>query len=230
MNKYTISCYKLWWQENDRDLYVGSTKQALSMRMAGHRQLCKTGMQIKLYEAMRINGLDFHYVLLESYEINSRDQQMKWEQHWIDKLSPNLNQIRAYCTVKYRKQYVKQYRNDHKDEIKIYRESHRSGAKVKYKQYYESNKNNIKVKKKQSYYSGAVKAYRENHKDEIKVKRKQYREKNRNEINRKQNTKIKCECESVIAKCGISVHRKSQTHKNNIMFYLNLLPFNQSII
>ena len=151
MDKYKIFCYKIWWEGKD-DLYVGSTKQALSMRMCGHRRDCRIDKQYKLYKTMRINGYDFRYVLLESYMISYREEQLKWEQYWIDKISPNLNMYRSYRSPEYVKEIVKQYQEDHKDEIKIYK-----------KQYQRDHKDEIKVKDK---------IRREKNIDEIRARKK----------------------------------------------------------
>ena len=198
---YRINIYKIWWQGKD-DLYVGSTKQKLSMRMAKHRSNCKSGIQFNLYEIMRINGYDFEYVLLQSYEVSCKDEQLKHEQHFIDLLHPNLNNRRAHNTPEDRKQYHKQYRDIHEDRIK---------------QYYETHKDGIRAYRKQ---------YGETHKDNIRVKLRQYYEINKNKIIVRQNTKIECDCGTIIRKGGLCKHIRTQKHIKKInLYYLNLLPF-----
>ncbi len=131
---YSINVYKIWW-EGKEDLYVGSTKRGLAARMTRHRGTCRSGKQYKLYEVMRVNGYCFRYVLLESYEINNRDQQLKYEQKWIDKLQPNLNMYRAFNTAEDTKRVSQQWHENHKNEIRI------AGIKRR-----ENNKDKIRAK------------------------------------------------------------------------------------
>ncbi len=204
---YRINVYRIWWEGKD-DLYVGSTKQKLSTRMVKHRGDCMCKKNRLLYTAMRVNGLDFSYVLLESYIVSCRDDQMKWEQKWIDKIQPNLNKIRAYNTSEDTKRMWKNYYENNKEGVlkkhKIYRDEHKSEAKVYHKQ------------------------YKKEHKNELNVKNTEYRKKNRAEINRKRREveQVECECGITMNKYSLPQHRKSKTHKKKInMFFLNLLPF-----
>lgn len=94
MSNYNIHVYKIWWEDKD-DIYIGSTKQRLAVRMAGHRALCKKNSQFQLYKHMRKLGVDFNYVLLETKSVVSCDEKRKLEQEYIDKLKPSLNSKRA---------------------------------------------------------------------------------------------------------------------------------------
>lgn len=202
---YRINVYKLWWHGNDRDLYVGSTKQPLSKRMAKHRISCKGGIRYKIYEVMRVNGYDFQYVLLDSYEVNNRDEQRKYEQHHIDLLQPNLNEIRAYRSPEVTKRWWKQHRETHKDKIKTEK-----------KQYYNRNKNEINAKCKQ---------YNQSHKEEISKYGKQYHEANKVKIKAYQKTKMECDCGGGYTRVHKSRHLRSQKHiKKMNLYYLGLLP------
>ena len=96
---HKINVYKIFWGGN-KDTYVGSTKSKLSQRMGQHRS--KAGNKIfvaQIYDAIRACPYKFSYVLLESYQVTCKDEQLKWEQHWIDKLEPNLNKIKAHVTA-----------------------------------------------------------------------------------------------------------------------------------
>ena len=148
---YKINVYKIWWQEKD-GVYVGSTKQSLSKRMAKHRITCRSGKRFKIYEAMRTNGYDFRYILLDSYEVSCKDEQLKYEQRHIDLLQPNLNDRRAYNTPEDTKKMDQQYRDSHKGEAKLngkrYRQSHKDEIKIKHKQYRETHKDKIITRQK----------------------------------------------------------------------------------
>ena len=95
MQTYNIYVYKIWWDKTD-DIYVGSTKQRLAVRMAGHRSLCKKNNSMVLYKKMREYGYKFKYVLLEAKDVKNCDEKRKLEQEYIDKLKPSLNSARAY--------------------------------------------------------------------------------------------------------------------------------------
>ncbi len=199
---YKINVYKLWWADNDRDLYVGSTKRKLCVRMASHRSLCRSGRQYKLYNAIRTNGYDFNYVLIESYEVSCRDEQVKWEQRHIDLLKPNLNDRRAYNSPEYTKQYDIQYATKynkiHKEKIKVYR-----------KQYEETHKDKIQA--------------------EAKEYNRQYRKKNKDKIKSHKGTNIECICGATYTRTHKLRHTRTQKHKKNLqrvnLYYLGLLPF-----
>ncbi len=97
MSTYKINIYKIWWEDKD-DFYVGSTKQRLSVRMAGHRGIGKKNKnKQKLYRTMNKEGYgyNFNYVLLDSKQVANVDEKLKLEQEYIDKLRPNLNSGRA---------------------------------------------------------------------------------------------------------------------------------------
>ncbi len=113
--KYKICIYKIWWNGNDDDLYVGGTKVLLSARISKTRYQCRKGKSTKLYDAIRKNGYDFNYVMLESFMICNRDEQRMHEQTYIDKLNPSLNMIKAHRTVAEKKIYLKDYYVNNKD-------------------------------------------------------------------------------------------------------------------
>lgn len=97
MSTYKINIYKIWWDDKD-DFYVGSTKQRLSVRMAGHRSMGKkNNNKQKLYNKMNEKGygFNFNYVLIDSKQVTNVDEKIKLEQEYIDKLKPNLNSGRA---------------------------------------------------------------------------------------------------------------------------------------
>lgn len=97
MSTYKINIYKIWWDDK-KDFYVGSTKQRLSVRMAGHRGMGKKNKnKQKLYRTMNEKGygFNFNYVLLDSKDVANVDEKLKLEQEYIDKLRPNLNGGRA---------------------------------------------------------------------------------------------------------------------------------------
>ncbi len=97
MNKkqYRIKCYKIFWDEYPKDVYVGSTRTSLSSRIAQHRNDSRRPFseQNPVMKIMKKNGIDkMKYVLLESYMVNCRDEQLKYEHEWRNKVG-TVNQI-----------------------------------------------------------------------------------------------------------------------------------------
>ena len=68
------------------DIYVGSTTQPLSKRMAKHRASlnCQKCWNYKLYQKMREIGKEHFYIeLIEKYECNDVEELRKKEGEWI---------------------------------------------------------------------------------------------------------------------------------------------------
>jgi hypothetical protein len=99
MTEYKIQVYKIWYEDEPNEFYIGSTKQKLAYRMAGHRCSVKLGKTSTIYNWMRTKGVDdFKYVLIASCMVTCREEQLQFEQQWIDTLKPTLNSNRAYRT------------------------------------------------------------------------------------------------------------------------------------
>ena len=85
-----VRIYKMYWE--DGDTYVGSTKQALCDRIAGHRSAHANGKcgRSKIGVKIQTNS-DFQYVLLEKKMVADIDERRQLEQKWISSEKPNLN-------------------------------------------------------------------------------------------------------------------------------------------
>ncbi len=97
MTKYKVSVYKIYWDDSD-DIYIGSTKQKLSYRVATHRARSKKNSNFKKNCRLHLKmaeSLDFKYVLIDSATVSSADEKKRLEQKYIDELKPKLNMIRA---------------------------------------------------------------------------------------------------------------------------------------
>tara|TARA_R110001606_G_scaffold140258_1_gene279016 strand:+ start:31 stop:549 length:519 start_codon:yes stop_codon:yes gene_type:complete len=131
--------YKIINLEN-KVIYIGSTTEKLCKRFSNHKH--------------RGNGNKI--ILLENCPCNSREELIKKEQEFIEQYDNLLNQLRAFNSEEYNKEYQKKqkkkYFEENKDKISEYR-----------KVYYEENKDN-----KLEY----QKVYREEHKVEISQKDK----------------------------------------------------------
>ena len=97
-SKYEIKVYKIWWEDEPEEFYIGSTKEKrLSNRMTKHRRDSKSSLKTsKIYQTMRMKGREFKYVQLGSYLVSNRDEQLMFEQLWMDQMKPTLNMMRAH--------------------------------------------------------------------------------------------------------------------------------------
>ena len=119
MTEYRINVYKIWYDDEPNEFYIGSTKNPLSTRMATHRNACRRGKQSKIYIYMREKGINsFKYVLITSCMVTCMDEQRQFEQHWIDQLKPSLNMVRSFNTHEDTQQQKKQYYENNKEKYK----------------------------------------------------------------------------------------------------------------
>jgi hypothetical protein len=78
----------------DDDIYVGSTTQPLSKRMAWHRQSStqQKKKHYKLYQKMNNIGIDHFYIeLYEQYPCQSKEELFRKEGETMRELKPVLN-------------------------------------------------------------------------------------------------------------------------------------------
>ncbi len=95
---YTCRVYQIC-NVVDSEIYVGSTKQALSARLAGHKRDARRGKSMRVLDHIRSLGFEKFYIeLLEAKEIGSREEQMMLETVWINKKQSSLNSRAAYCS------------------------------------------------------------------------------------------------------------------------------------
>jgi len=109
--KYEVKVYKIWYDDDPEEFYVGSTKEKrLANRMSKHRQDGKNGKHCKISQLIHEKGNDFEYVQLASCLVSNSDERRMFEQQWIDKLKPTLNQKRAFTDMKeWKKNYSREY-------------------------------------------------------------------------------------------------------------------------
>lgn len=174
-----IYCIRSYQTE---DIYIGSTINKLSRRMAGHRQQYKKhGNDKNKYVtsfAILKNG-DAYIELIEEVEIEDKHALHKLEGQHIKNTINCINKLIAGRTDKEYvednhkkiKEYKKQYAEDNKDKIKEwqkkYREMNKEHIKKSSKMYRDSNKEYIKKKDREYYLKNAEK---------IKEKRRMYYE------------------------------------------------------
>lgn len=110
---------------NDAFIYVGSTTQSLSMRIAKHRSSSKRTPNIKIYKHILGNGgwVNFKIVLIESYSCNSKEELLARENFWQKHFDTIRNGLNNNNAVSDKNQYyednkaricemIKQYRHN----------------------------------------------------------------------------------------------------------------------
>lgn len=163
------------------EVYVGSTRQPLSSRMAEHRR-CLTKEKEKhrpLYVLMSELGVEHFYIeLIEEFPCNNKEQLCKREGHYIREMG-SLNKV---IPGRENKEWYEQ----NKEKILEHRKEYREQNKDKIKEYYEQNKNKIKE---------YIKNYCEQNKDKIKEYRSE---------------KIACDiCGANVRRDNMSTHKRS---------------------
>ena len=110
------------------EIYIGSTCQSLSQRMAQHRRTLKCGRLggMKLYNLMMDLGEENFYIeLMEEYPCESKDRLRKREGEFIREHQTGLNKLVAgrksleyyYDNRDRVMEYKREYRKENKDKI-----------------------------------------------------------------------------------------------------------------
>ena len=218
-DKSTI--YKLCCKDPSiTDEYVGSTVN-FTRRKATHKNNCynekNNGYKFKVYQKIReCGGWDnWDMVELERYSAVDRKDLHSHERFWLEELGATLNcQIPTRGKKEYRdnnKEKMKEYRQKNKEKIAKKEAEYRQKNKEKnrekiaeYKvQYYKDNKKNIAEYKAQWY---------NNNKKKILERRDEYYANNKKKIAEKLKEKVTCECGTVVKKCCLTRHKKTQKH------------------
>jgi hypothetical protein len=218
---YYIYC--IWVKtENGVLRYYGHTENMTvrkGVHVAKHKAWVKAGKPEKVSE---VNGTRSVFVLdhedwrmdvVDKIECNTKDEARTLEGEWILE-----NDCVNMCVAgRIKKDTDKQYRHDHKEQIKEIKRQHyeENKAKIKEKQkkYREQNKEYLKQyrethKKELNEYK---KQYQEDHKEEQKEYKKQYYEQNKEKISEKEKVKVTCEvCGSVVRKKELARHQKTK--------------------
>ena len=174
---------------NDK-IYVGSTCQSLSKRMAYHRDDCmKSNRNTLIYNMMRDLGRDNFYIeLIEGYPCENSNQLTRREGELMRELKASLNQVIAGRTrgeykidnhdkIKQTKAISdKKYAENNQEKLKAYRKKYYNKNPEKFKEdakkYAEENREAVLAKKREYYYKNRqrilqnVKNYTEEHKEE----------------------------------------------------------------
>lgn len=208
-NYQNAKIYKLWCHETD-DIYIGSTIQSLSQRLAKHKSKSNKCNSHVLFE--KSNNVMIE--LIENYPCENRDELNRREGELIRKNNCVNKSIAGRTQKEYNqdnREYIaekqKQYREANRDKLLEQQKQHHQDNRDKIleyqKQYYRDNCNKILEQQKQHY---------ENNRDKIQEYNKQYYDDNRDKLQEHKAEKIVCECGCEITRSVLARHRRSKTH------------------
>ena len=211
------SVYKIICKdENINEIYVGSSVDFKS-RLSSHKCDCynvkRNNYNSKVYQFIREHGGWDNWNMIKIIDVDCEDKSelRYYEQLYISSLNPTLNCCKSYTTEEDRKEYLKEYREQHKEKAKEYKKEYREKNKDKEKQSNKEYRENNKDKEKQR-----AKEYREKNKDKLKQRNKEYKEKNKDKIKEKASVKINCECGGKYTHEHKASHFKTKKHLNNL--------------
>jgi hypothetical protein len=188
---YTIRC-----KSDNSLIYVGSTTQSLSMRMAGHRKEIynenRKHYTKKLYQIIReMDNLNEWYIeLYENFPCNNKEELLRKEGEIIRQIG-TLNKEIAGRTKK-------EYRAENKERI---RERDRI--------YEKENKEQITARKKEYY-------------EKVKERKKEQYEQNKEKIMKIRLEKILCCCGCEVTRTNIAAHQKTKKHLDKLEIVENV--------
>jgi len=114
---------KIYMITGDKESYVGSTTQSLRRRHKKH--ICNMNYDNRKCSSSKIIDLKkSKIILLEEYPCESRQELLKKEREWMDKIKC-VNKERPFITKEERKEYQDDYRKEKKDQLNKYRRNWR---------------------------------------------------------------------------------------------------------
>lgn len=126
--------------ENDK-LYVGSTTEALSRRMAKHRYTSHKCPDFPLYNAFIEIGVNKFYIeLLEKYPCDSNEQLLAREGHYIREYNTHNEGYNKLLAGRTQKEYKEEYKEKIKQYLQNYNEENKERITHNKKEKYERNK------------------------------------------------------------------------------------------
>jgi len=164
---YTIRC-----KTDDNLIYVGSTVERLSQRLAKHRYQSKKSPHFKIYQNINNDWDNWYIELYELYPCNTKEELLKREGEMIRKIG-TLNHV---INGRTKKEYQEDTTEATKEYKKIYRQNNTEKIALEQKEYRPKNAEKMIVYQKK---------YNQDTKEERKKTQKEYREKNAEKIREK---------------------------------------------
>jgi len=214
------------------DIYIGSTTQALSMRMSGHRKdykcyLNKTRHYISSFDILKYEDAYIEIIFEGEFEnknslsrkegeyirelpcINKRIEGRTHKEYYEDnkerlnEKKKEYNEINREKIAKAHHDYWIKNKEIFHEKSKAYREQNKEVIKEKSKEYFKNNREIILKRRKQWY---------EDNKKVRLEKAKEYREKNKELLKEKAKQKFTCICGSIFNVSVKATHERSKTH------------------
>lgn len=179
--------------------YIGSTKNKLAKRMASHRSMYKAwevGKIVKgcsIFPLFREHGIEnFIIVELARYEVEDKQELIKYEMEWINKINCcNTKRTTGLSKKELDRFSYQRHREDRIEKVHEYASKNKDAIKEKGRIYREKNKDTIREKKR---------IYAEKNKDAIRERKHIYTEKNKDAI-KERRRKRRCDlCNSLHSK------------------------------
>ena len=158
---YKARVYKII-NDIDNAIYIGSTKQNLSARMAHHRaSFYKNESSLHNYVKKLGDWKYFHIILIKEFDCQSHQHMIQKEQEYIDKYMKDLDYIvlnkrKAYQTKEQRKK--QQLENSQTEKRKLHKKIYdkKYSQTEKYKQYHKQYNQTEKYKQYHKQYSQKI--------------------------------------------------------------------------
>ena len=169
------------------DIYIGSTTQPLSVRMAGHRRKCKHWKEGKGHYVTSFGLLqydDCYIELIEEYPSNSKMELERREGELIREMDC-VNKIVVGRTIQ-------EWKEDNREKLL-------QGKREDY----QRNKERYNKRSKEDYHKNREK-YRQ--------LKKEWYEKNKEKIRQQRNKKVTCECGCTYTLSNKRQHERSKKH------------------
>ncbi len=131
---YTIRC-KL----DSSLIYVGSTVETLCSRFSKHKHQSKLSPHIHFYSAIS-DWNDWYIELVEDFPCERKEQLLKREGEIMREIGTLNHQLPGNYLAKNKQQYMKDYRKEKSEQIKICKQEN-----------YQKNKDTISAKEKEKY-------------------------------------------------------------------------------
>lgn len=204
----------------DDEIYIGSTVEKLTQRMAKHRSKCETKQNYRIYQHMLKHGKDNFYIeLIEHYPCNSKEELTAREGEWIRTIG-TLNQKVAGRNAK---TWYQDNVEEQKGKMAEYRENNREIIRQKEKEFRDNNLERVREQDRQRYREDPEKrkAYVKEWKDRNPEYNTEYskRWRENNKERKKEMDKaysqieILCEtCQCKVKKCRMTKHNKTKKH------------------
>lgn len=199
----------------DGRYYYGSTTQKLNLRFNAHKQSGKTSPDTQVYKYINMIGWkNVEIELVEDFPCETKQELNAREDFYIkaakdDELCLNFN--RAYVSKAEKKENMKQYYEEHKEEIieshKIYNKENKDKVDE-----YQANYRKENAEKRREY----TRQYTEEHHEEVKAAKREHYQKNKERLLAENKQYVAENREKVSARKLAWAHRKREENAETI--------------